>query len=91
MRRFLLLPVLILSLSLAHFALAAGDVAHGQVLAKGCACHGKKFYGHDAQSLVEKLQAFKAGTGPKVMVKKMSGFSEQDIADVAAFFAAQPK
>lgn len=75
-------------------ALAAGDAAKGGELAKGCACHKSKgdLDGKDAAVLQEKMQAFKDGKGDnKAMVAIMKKQSDQDVADLAAYYASLPK
>jgi len=75
-------------------ALAAGDAAKGEALAKGCACHKSKgdLNGQAPDMLVSKMQAFKAGQGNnKAMISIMQKHSEADMADLAAYYAAQPK
>lgn len=75
-------------------ALAAGDAVKGGDLAKGCACHKSKgdLDGLDAAALTAKMQAFKDGAGEnKAMISIMKKQSEQDIADLAAYYAALPK
>ena len=80
---------------------AAGDVAAGKALAKNCvACHGETGIGSNAawpriagqQSgyLVNVLKAFKAGLRKDPMMAGVSrGLSDTDIADLAAYYAAQ--
>ena len=74
-------------------ALAAGDAAKGADLAKGCACHKSKadLDGKDAAALLGKMQAFKDGKGEnKAMVAIMKKHSDQDLADLAAYYASLP-
>ena len=82
-----------LVLGLAALALAAGDPAKGGELAKGCACHKSKadLDGKDAATLLGKMQAFKDGKGEnKAMVAIMKKHSDQDLADLAAYYASLP-
>lgn len=75
-------------------ALAAGDAAKGETLAKGCACHKSKgdLDGKDVASLTAKMQAFKEGKGEnKAMIMIMKKQSDENIADLAAYFASLPK
>ncbi len=75
-------------------ALAAGDAAKGQELAKTCACHKSKgdLDGKPAADLVAKMQAYKAGQGDnKPMIAMMQKRSDQDIEDLAAYYAGLPK
>ncbi|MBE0626290.1 MAG: c-type cytochrome [Burkholderiales bacterium] len=78
-----------------------GDVAAGKALAKNCAaCHGETGVGANpawpilaAQKpgyLVNVLKAFKAGLRKDPMMAGVSrGLSESDIANLAAYYAAQ--
>lgn len=80
---------------------AVGDVAAGKTLAKNCAaCHGETGIGSNpawptiaAQKpgdLVNVLKAFKAGLRKDPMMAGVSrGLSDTDIANLAAFYAAQ--
>lgn len=76
-------------------ALAAGDAAKGEALAaKGCACHKSKgdLNGKDAAMLLGKMQAFKAGQGEnKAMISIMKKHSDEDMANLAAYYASLPK
>jgi cytochrome c553 len=80
---------------------AAGDVAAGKALAKNCsACHGETGIGSNpawpklaAQKpgyLVNVLKAFRAGLRKDPMMAGVSrGLSDTDIANLAAYYAAQ--
>ena len=80
---------------------AAGNVAAGKVLAKNCsACHGEtgiasnpawpKLAAQKQGYLENALKAFKAGLRKDPMMAGVSrGLSDTDIADLAAFYAAQ--
>jgi cytochrome c553 len=80
---------------------AVGDVAAGKALAKNCAaCHGETGIGSNpawpklaAQKqgyLANALKAFKAGLRKDPMMAGVSrGLSDTDIANLAAFYAAQ--
>ena len=84
----------LLVFGLAALALAAGDPAKGGELAKGCACHKSKgdLDGVDAAALTAKMQAFKDGKGEnKAMISIMKKHSDQDVADLAAYYASLPK
>jgi cytochrome c553 len=78
-------------------ALAAGDAAAGAEKAKGCAsCHGLDgkgripLAGKRADYLEEQLRAFKSGVRKERMMNMMAGnLSDQDIADLAAYFASK--
>ncbi len=80
---------------------AAGDAAAGKVLAKNCvACHGEtgigsnpawpNIAGQQPGYLVNVLKAFKAGLRKDPMMAGVSrGLSDTDIANLAAYYAAQ--
>ena len=71
-----------------------GDPAKGGELAKGCACHKSKgdLDGVDAAALTAKMQAYKDGKGDnKAMIAIMKKQSDQDMADLAAYYASLPK
>lgn len=80
---------------------AAGDAAAGKALAKNCvACHGEtgigsnpawpNIAGQQPGYLVNVLKAFKAGLRKDPMMAGVSrGLSDTDIADLAAYYAAQ--
>jgi cytochrome c553 len=81
----------------AAVAQAAGDAAAGAEKAKGCAsCHGIDgkgripLAGKDADYLAQQLQAFKSGVRKEKMMNMMAGsLSDQDIADLAAYFSSK--
>jgi len=81
---------------------AAGDATAGKIKAFTCmGCHGVPSYtnvyptyhvpklgGQHAQYLVSALQAYKAGKrSHKTMQAQASSLSEQDMQDIAAYFA----
>jgi cytochrome c553 len=80
---------------------AAGDVAAGKTLAKNCtACHGEggsggnpawpKLAAQKPGYLVNVLKAFRAGLRKDPMMAGVSrGLSDTDIANLAAYYAAQ--
>jgi cytochrome c553 len=80
---------------------AAGDVAAGRALAKNCsACHGETGIGSNPAwpklasqkpgYLVNVLKAFRAGLRKDPMMAGVSrGLSDADIANLAAYYAAQ--
>ncbi|GFO71457.1 hypothetical protein BJAS_P0968 [Bathymodiolus japonicus methanotrophic gill symbiont] len=82
-------------------ALAAGDVSSGQELSGSCAsCHGgdgnsmmplfPKLAAQNEGYLVKQLHAFKDGSRNDATMNSMvAGLSDQDIQDIAAFYAAQ--
>lgn len=85
--------------------LAAGDAASGQKKAQTCmGCHGvdgyfnvyptyhvPKLWGQHAEYLVAALNAYKNGQRQHpTMTSQATNLSEQDMADIAAFFSSNP-
>lgn len=82
-------------------AQAAGDAAAGETKAAACnACHGVGgnstisinpiLAGQHRSYLVQALNAYKDGSRSNPIMKGMAaGLSDQDIEDLAAYFAAQ--
>ena len=83
-------------------AVAAGDVESGKrkALAACAACHGPegrttnpdwpRLDGQNAQYLVRQLEAFKTGERPSgIMSPQARRLSEEEMRDLAAYFAAQ--
>lgn len=80
---------------------AAGDLAAGKTKAAACAaCHGAdgnsanpewpKLAGQHDKYLVKQLTNFKAGERTNAMMAPMAaGLSEQDMADIAAYYGSQ--
>ena len=94
MKRFALVFFVLVLCGAGVAAFAAGDAAKGEELAKGCACHKSKadLNGQDAAALVQKMQAFKAGQGEnKAMVAIMKKHSDEDMVNLAAYYASLPK
>lgn len=100
---FLIVAVFAL-LSVSTAAQAAGDVAKGQELSSGCAdCHGEKgkgsddgpaIAGMDEQALLQALKKFKSGEGvdeDAVMPMIMEDLSDEDMANLAAYYASLGK
>lgn len=97
-RIFLLAAGLLVS----QLGLAEGSVEAGQQKAVTCAaCHGQdgnslnpewpSLAGQNQKYLVSTLQAFKSGKRDNVlMTGQVMGLSDEDIRDIAAFYAAQP-
>lgn len=94
--------VLGLGLPLGGTALAAGDPVAGKAKATTClGCHGVPGYtnvyptyrvpklgGQHAQYLVAAMQAYQAGQrGHATMHAQVNNLSEQDMADIAAWFS----
>ncbi len=81
---------------------AAGDAAAGQGKSAVCAaCHGldgnsgnaewPSLAGQHENYIVSQLNAFQTGTRQNVLMTPMSmGLSDQDKADIAAYYAAKP-
>jgi len=82
---------------------AAGDPAAGQAKAAACvACHGQggnstnpawpKIAGQHAQYIAKELRDLKAGKARNnaLMAPIVAGLDEQDMKDLAAYFATQP-
>ena len=82
----------------------AGDAAAGKLKAQPClGCHGipgyfnaypsyhvPKIGGQHPQYIIAALQAYKAGQrGHPTMHAQATSLSEQDMADIAAFFASE--
>jgi cytochrome c553 len=82
---------------IANPAQAAGNAAAGAEKAKGCAgCHGMDgkgripLAGRKAGYLTEQLQAFKSGERQNEMMNMVAkGLSDEDIADLAAYFSSR--
>ena len=89
------------SLTISPAALAAGSVEAGQQKAVTCAaCHGSdgnsvnpewpSLAGQHPRYLADSLQAFKAGERNNVLMSGQAlSLSDEDIQDLAAFYAAQ--
>lgn len=82
-------------------SLSAGEAAKGQSLTATCiACHGNdgnspianqpSLAGQGEKYLVKQLQDFKSGARKNaIMAPMVSGLSEQDMKDIAAFYSSQ--
>lgn len=93
---------LVLGLGVLTQANAAGDAEAGKTKAATCAaCHGvtgisavdmyPNLAGQHADYIAKQLKAFKDGSRQDpVMAPMAAGLSDQDMADLGAFFAAQP-
>lgn len=105
MNKALVAAVACALLGVSGTGLAAGDAAAGKAKSAACAgCHGAdgnsavpmypKLAGQHAQYLELSIKAYKTGErsgGQTAMMKPMvASLSDQDIADLAAYFAAQP-
>jgi cytochrome c553 len=90
-----------LGLALSGTALANGDPAAGKEKAASCAaCHGAdgnaqaptfpKLAGQHADYLVHALKGYQSGARKNAIMQGLAApLSEQDIADLAAWFASQ--
>lgn len=98
------LSVLVCGMALAQFSLAAGDPEAGMIKAETClGCHGIENYknvyptfrvpkvaGQNADYLVIALKAYKSGERKHpTMVSQATTMTEQDMADIAAYFSSQ--
>ncbi|ERP90124.1 cytochrome C [Alcanivorax sp. P2S70] len=99
--KFAKLFVLLAAAVVATPAMAAGDAEAGEAKAAPCAaCHGQggnatiamypKLAGQGEAYLVKQLQDFKSGARDNaIMAGQVAGMSEQDMQDIAAYYAAQ--
>lgn len=98
----IIILVLVFGLFTAN-AQAEGDVTRGQELAEGCAdCHGDDGHGDEdippiagmeAADLHKELMDFKSGARVdeyEMMVETAADLSDQDIADLVAYFTTLP-
>ena len=93
----------VLTITLATAALGAqAQVSQVRVWAAACAnCHGtdgraqpgmEPLAGKDADELLRKLMEFKSGARPATLMHQLSkGYSDEQLKDIAAYFAAQKK
>lgn len=91
------------SLGTVSLAQAAGDAAAGKEKAAGCAaCHGAdgnsaaptfpNLAGQGAKYLLKQMQDIRDGARPvPTMVGQVDNMSDQDLADIAAHYAAQAR
>lgn len=81
---------------------AQAEVTQVKVWAAACAsCHGTNGYaqpgneslaGKDKDELLQKLMDFKSGRKPATVMHQLSkGYSDEQLAQLATYFAAQPK
>jgi cytochrome c553 len=85
-----LAPLAALGILAGNGAMAAGDAAAGQTKAAACLkCHkADAFAGLDEATIVGAIDTVASGKKPHPPVGSPSA---QDVADIAAFFAAQKK
>lgn len=101
--RKLIVAMMLMLMLAAGGAQAGGDVANGKELAEYCAdCHGDDglgdedvpaIAGMDAAKHAKELADFKSGARPdeeEDMVDSVEDLSEQDMADLAAYYASLP-
>jgi cytochrome c553 len=99
----LIIAAMFMLMLLAGNVQAGGDPARGEELAEDCAdCHGDDglgdedvpaIAGMDAAEQLKELMAFKSGEREdeeEDMVDSVEDLSEQDMADLAAYFATLP-
>lgn len=102
MKKWSSLGLVVIGILMSAHVCAAGDVAAGEKKAAGCVgCHGKNgvavipgypsLKGQNEQYLVNSMHAYQKGhrTGglAGMMKSQVSGLSDQDIDDIAAYFA----
>jgi cytochrome c553 len=99
--KFLASALLLAAIGCSASAFAAGSVEAGQAKAATCsACHGvdgnsanpewPSLAGQHVSYLTRQLQAFRSGERQNVLMSPMAMIlSDEDIADLAAFYAAQ--
>ena len=93
-------------IAVAALCVAAGsaqaEVTQIKVWAAACAaCHGtnghaqagnESLAGKDKDELLQKLMDFKTGRKPATLMHQLSkGYSDEQLAQLATYFAAQPK
>jgi len=102
MKRTLLTVALFALLSIVATAQAAGDPAAGKAKVGACVgCHGANGQGSGANpplagkpedALVQALQEYKSGKRNNAVMKSFAGkLSDQDMADLAAYYASLKK
>ena len=100
--RFVFAAIMSLSAVLSAAPAVAADAAAGKTKAAACAsCHGAdgnsanpewpSLAGQHEKYLIKQLAEFKDGTRANPLMSPMAaGLSEQDMADLAAYFSSQP-
>lgn len=101
MKKTAVLPVAVAAAFMAASALAAGDADAGKAKSASCAaCHGSdgnsnnpvwpNLAGQHAAYVVKQLKAFKSGERKDPLMSPMAaGLSEQDMENLAAYYAGQ--
>ena len=98
--RKLIVAMMTILMLAAGSAIAGGDAANGKILSVDCAnCHGDDGLGYedvpaiagmDAAKLAKKLGDFKSGAIESEMADYLEAVSEQDMLDLAAYYATLP-
>lgn len=101
--RKLIIAIIFVLMLFAGGVQAGGDAANGKALSEDCAmCHGDDGLGDedipavagmDAVELTKALADFKSGARPdeeENMIDSVAGLSEQDMADLAAYYSSLP-
>jgi cytochrome c553 len=102
MKSTILVAAVVALFGIANAAQAAGDVAAGKAKAKACAgCHGANgegvkpnpaVAGKSEDELVQAMKDYKSGKRANPVMKSMvASLSDQDMANVAAYFASLKK
>ena len=101
MKKLLMIALASLSLSVAGNAMAAGNASAGKAKSQACAaCHGAdgnsmsadfpKIAGQHEEYLYKQLKQFKSGERENaIMAGQVAGLSDQDMQDLAAYYASQ--
>jgi cytochrome c553 len=102
--RRLLAPALLLACAAAHAQQPQAQQVYTAALAANCAnCHGTGGRAADGSAvpglagmprdyLVAQMQAFRSGARPATVMHQLAkGFSDAQLEQIAAWFAAQPK
>lgn len=98
----ILLSVVTISLLTISIAQAAGDPAAGKAKAAGCAaCHGANgqgvppnpaLVGRSEDDMLQAMKDYKSGKRANAVMKGMTaGLSDQDMANLAAYYASMKK
>lgn len=94
------LAAIILTVTALSSLIAGAQEGRGYMLASSCAaCHGTdgkspdaipSLFGKDKQYLVDKLLAFKNGTASATVMNRLAkGYSDEEIDQIAAWFAGK--
>ena len=80
----------LLALGLAGTAFAGGDAEAGKALAEACAdCHEAADLAVGYDDFVAAMKAFRDGEGDEMMAMMAADLSDEDIANLAAFYSAK--